>query len=351
LADKRKSRRGWIAGAITVGVGAAVTGAVAAERALIRRDRNRPDPYADEAYGTMHGTSIGPVASHDGTLLNVEEMGAGPTVVLVHGFSLNLTNWHHQMQEFAGEFRLVLYDQRGHGRSGRPPDGELTMEALAQDLDAVLRDAAGDEPVVVVGHSMGGMAALKFAEMFPEAMGTRVRGLVLVDTTSADVMGGLLPGFAHRLQAALMGLEDAAMRALAGRAEHMDRLRTRMSDMVYLGTRLMGFGSKPSPSQVAFVEQMLSEVPSDIWIGLIKAMLGLDVSEALQHIDVPTMVIVGERDKLTPTGAAERIAEGIAGSEFVLMHDVGHMAMLEDPESFNSHLRRFFARVHATTLP
>lgn len=352
MAEKSNRRRnGWIAGAVTLGVGATVAGAVAAQRAIVRRDRARPDPFADEPYGTMHGRLIGPVASHDGTLLNVEEIGSGPTVIFIHGFSLNLTNWHHQMKDFADEIRMVLYDHRGHGRSGRPTDGSLTFEALAQDLDAVIRDAAGEDPVVLVGHSMGGMTALKYCEMYPDAIGKRVRGVVLVDTTSADVMKGVLPGFAHRVQAALVGLEDIAMRALAGRHDHVDRVRARIGDLVYLGTRLMGFGSNPSPSQVAFVEQMLSEVPTDIWLGLINEMLGLDVSEALRHITVPAMVMVGERDKVTPTHAAERIAAGIPGAEFVLMHGVGHMPMLEDHERFNAHLRRFFARVHAQSMP
>lgn len=348
-AEKRKRfrRAGWVTGAVTVGVGAAVAAGIAAERALIRVDRNRPDRFKDEPYGTMHGTSIGPVASFDGTLINVEEIGAGPTVVFAHGFSLNLTNWHHQMTDLATDARLVLFDHRGHGRSGRPATDDLSLEALAKDLDAVVRDASAGEPVVIVGHSMGGMATLKFCEMFPEAIGTRVRGIVLVDTTSADVMKGVLPGVAHRLEAGLMGLEDVALRAMQGRTERMDKMRERASDLVYLGTRLMAFGASPSPAQVAFIERMLSDVPSDVWVGLMRAMMGMDVTHALEHIDVPTMVIVGERDKLTPTRAAQRIADGIPGAEFVLMPGVGHMAMMEDHDVFNAHIRRFLTRVNA----
>src|SRR5687767_44553 len=103
---KRLKRAGWITGAVTLGVGAAVAAGVAAERAIVRRDRRRPDPFAFEEYGTLHGRSIGPVASFDGTLLNVEEIGSGPTVIFAHGFSLNLTNWHHQMKDLASECRL-----------------------------------------------------------------------------------------------------------------------------------------------------------------------------------------------------------------------------------------------------
>jgi pimeloyl-ACP methyl ester carboxylesterase len=350
MANKRKIKRaGWITGAVTLGVGAAVAAGVAAERALIRRDHRRDDPFKDEDYGTLHGTSIGPVASFDGTLLNVEELGSGPTVLFAHGFSLNLTNWHHQMKELAGDARLVLYDQRGHGRSGRPPSDDFSLEALARDLDAVLRDACGDEPAIIVGHSMGGMATLKFCEMFPEALGSRVSGLVLVDTTSADVMKGMLPAIAHRIEAVMMGLGDVGMRALAGRTERVDHVRARVANLVYVGTRLMGFGNEPSPSQVEFVERMLSEVPSDVWLPLMQTMMGMDVTDALPTITVPAQVIVGARDKLTPTGAAQRIAEGIPDADFAVMPNAGHMVMLEEPDAFNRHLRAFFARVWTST--
>src|SRR5256714_8203480 len=166
---------------------------------------------------------------------------------------------------------------------------------------------------------MGGMTALKYCELFPEAIGTRVRGLVLADTTSADLMGGLLPGAARRLQAAVEGLEGITLRALQGRTDNVDRLRARANNLVYLGTRLMGFGHDPSPTQVAFIEKLLSDVPSSVWFKLIPTMLGMDVSRALDAIDVPTLVIAGEKDKLTPLAAAERIADSVSRAVLVVL--------------------------------
>jgi pimeloyl-ACP methyl ester carboxylesterase len=337
-----------ITGAIALGVGAAAAAGVAAERAFLRRERNRPDPYKDEDYGMRHGRSIGPVASFDGTLLNVEEIGTGPTVVFAHGFSLNSTLWHHQIKDLPSDMRLVLYDVRGHGYSGLPPSDDWSLDALAHDMEAVIRDAANREPVIVVGHSMGGMTLLKYVELYPEAIGTRVRGLVLVDTSSADVMGGLLPTTARRAQAAIEGFNEVALRALQGRTDNVDVFRRRTRTLVYLMTRLMGFGSEPSPTQVGFIEKLLSEVPSSVWFKLIPTMLGMDVTRALEAINVPTMVIVGERDKLTPTAAAERIADGIRDSELVVLPDTGHTPMIERPDEFNGLLRRFVARVSAT---
>jgi pimeloyl-ACP methyl ester carboxylesterase len=337
-----------ITGGIALGVGAAVAAGVAAERAFIRRERRRPDPYRDEPYGTLRGTAIGPVAASDGTLLHVEEIGSGPTVVFSHGFSLNSTLWHHQIKDLPAHMRLVLYDHRGHGRSGLPPSDDWSLDALARDLESVIRDASPDEPVVIVGHSMGGMTALRFCELYPDALGSRVRGLVLVDTTSADVMGGLLPSAARRVEVAIQGLQEAAMRALASRADHVDMFRSRAANLVYLGTRLMGFGRNPSQSQVAFVETLLSQVDSHVWLNLLPAMLGLDVREGLRSISTPTLVIVGERDRLTPLSAAEAMAKSIPGSELEVLENAGHTPMLEQHERFNELLVRFIARVEAT---
>lgn len=343
-AGRRKA--GIVTGAIAFGIGTAVAAGVAAERTFVRRDRGRFDPFRDEKYGTVRGRAIGPVASFDGTLLHVEEAGAGPvTIVLSHGFSLSLLQWHHQIQDLAAGARLVLYDHRGHGRSGRPPSDDWSLEALARDLDAVIRDAAGDERVVLLGHSMGGMTVLKYCELFPEAIGTRVAGLILADTTSADVMGGMLPGVARRVEAAFQALQAMTMRALAGQADRVDRLRARAGDLSYLSTRLMGFGPKPSPSHVAFIEWMLSETPSEVWLNLVPTLIGLDVHDALPAIDVPTLVAVGDRDRLTPLHAAERIAGAIPSAELVVFEETGHVPMIEHPDEFNDHVRRFLARV------
>ena len=343
MADKRK-RRGRVAAWTALGVGAAVGAGLLAERALVKRDRRRPDVFAGEPYGKIRGTSIGPVASFDGTLISVEEAGRGPVVVLSHGFSLNLTLWHHQIKDLAKDMRLVLFDHRGHGRSGRAASDDYSLDALARDLDAVIRDAAGDEPVVLVGHSMGGMAVLKYCEMFPAEIGTRVGGLVLVDTTSADVIDGFMPGLPRWVRASMQGVQASALRLLAGRAKHVDRLRRSGSDIAYVGTRLMGFGRDPSPAQIDFLDAMLSEVPSEIWLKIIPSMLALDVSGALPAIDVPTMIMVGSQDRLTPMDAAQRMADALPQAELVVFHGAGHTPMLEVPNQFNARIREFVPR-------
>ena len=335
------------AGVLTVlGAVGLVAAGIAAERVFVRRDRRRPDPFKDEPYGSIRGKPIGPVETSDGTLIHVEEAGSGPvTLVLSHGFSLNSALWHHQIKGLADDARLVMLDHRGHGRSARAATGDWGLDALAQDIDAVVRATTKDEPVVLVGHSMGGMAVLHYCEAFPEMIGTRVRGLVLADTTSADVMSGMMPGVARRIEALMQGLQEAAMRALQGRADSVDRFRMNGNNIGYIGARFMGFGPKPSPTQVMWVDRMLAETPSDVWVSLIPAMYAFDLIHALPSITVPVLIIVGEHDRLTPPHAAERMAAALPDSELVVLEGAGHTSMAERPDEFNEHLRAFIARV------
>lgn len=345
MADKKKVVQ--ITGLVAASLGAIVTGAAIGTRAYVTRDRRREDRFKDERYGSLRGKPVGALASFDGTLLNVSEIGSGPTIVMSHGLSLSTPIWHHQISDLAADARLVMYDQRGHGRSAEPTTEDYSLDALARDLDAVIAEAAPDEQVILLGHSMGGMAILRYAEMFPIEMKERIRGIILADTTSADVMGGMMPGAARRVSAFIQMAQAASMRALIGQAERFDRARARGRSVAYLTTRVMGFGPHPSPAQVNFVEALLAEVPTGVWVRMLPAILGHDVSEALPFIDVPVLVITGAHDRLTPIDAATRIAEAIPSAELEILEHAGHTSMLEQPDEFNALVRRFLARVTA----
>jgi pimeloyl-ACP methyl ester carboxylesterase len=319
---------------------------MAAERLLVGRARTKPDPENREGLGTLGGTPKEPVVSFDGTRLHVEQAGAGPAIVFVHGYSLNLTTWHYQIRDLAKQYRLVLYDGRGHGKTGQPATDDWSLEALARDLRAVIQATSG--PLVLCGHSMGGMTILKLCDLFPELLGGEIAGIVLVDTTSADVTGGLLPGKLRYLRAATQAAQEAILTAVTSLDPRgVDRLRRSATDLAWLLVRRMGFGPKASPAQVAFVEKVLSDTPAETWLGLLPALAGLDVSEVLPKIDVPTLIVVGSHDKLTPPGSAERIAAGIRHAEVVKISGAGHMAMLEAPLTFNARLRRFLRSLQA----
>ena len=327
---------GLVAGGLLLGVGAGIT----LERTLVRRDRRRDDPEAGEPFGRIRGTPA-IVTSHDGTKLHVEELGSGPCLVFAHGFSLTQDAWHYQRRDLPDRFRCVFFDQRGHGRSGQPRRDDYSLEALARDLRAVLV-WTGEERVVVIAHSMGGMATLKFAELFPEELGNRVAGLALVGSTYLDTVRGMTAAVtargAYRAQRALI---TGAFRFMGQDPVRANQLRRRGSDLGYLGTRLFGFGSEPSPSQVAFIDRTLAGTDVEVWAKVFPSLIDFDLSEVLDTLRLPALIAVGDKDRITPPTAARHMAEKIPGARLLVLEDAGHCAFLEEHEVLDAELAAF----------
>jgi pimeloyl-ACP methyl ester carboxylesterase len=333
---------GLLAGGLLLGVGAGVT----LERALVGRDRRRDDPEAGEPFGRIRGTPA-KLTSHDGTRLHVEELGQGPCLVFAHGFSLTQDAWHYQRRDLPGRFRCVYYDQRGHGRSGRPRKGDYSLQALATDLKAVL-DWTGEERVVVVAHSMGGIATLQFAEQFPEELGGRVAGVVLVGSTYVDTVRGMTAAVSAWGAAwAQRTLITGAFRFMGQDPMRAQQLRRRGSDLGYLGTRLFGFGSNPSPSQVAFVDRTLAGTDVEVWAKVFPSLVDFDLSESLAAVGVPALIVTGDKDRLTPPAAARFMAEKIPGSRLLILEDAGHCAFLERHQVLDAEIAAFAGEVLA----
>jgi pimeloyl-ACP methyl ester carboxylesterase len=327
---------GLLAGGLLLGVGAGVT----LERTLVGRDRRREDPEAGEPFGAIRGRPA-KVTSHDGTRLHVEELGQGPCLVFAHGFSLTQDAWHYQRRDLPARYRCVFFDQRGHGRSGRPRRDDYSLEALAGDLEAVL-DWTGEERVVVVAHSMGGIAALQFAEQHPLELGSRVAGLVLVGSTYVDTVRGMTAAVSAWGAAwAQRTLITGAFRFMGQDPVRAQQLRRRGSDLGYLGTRLFGFGSNPSPSQVAFVDRTLAGTDVEVWAKVFPSLVDFDLSESLAAVRVPALIATGDKDRLTPPAAARHMAEQIPGSRLLILEDAGHCAFLEEHEVLDAEIAAF----------
>jgi pimeloyl-ACP methyl ester carboxylesterase len=324
---------GLVLGGLVLGVGAGI----AAERVLVGRDRRRPDTEAGEQFGTLRGNPA-MVTSRDGTQLHVEELGSGPCLVFSHGFSLTQDAWHYQRRDLPAEFRCVFFDQRGHGRSGRPANHDFSLDALAADLAAVL-DWTGEERVVLVAHSLGGIAALKLAEVEPERMGGQVAALALVDSTYSDALKGMSAAVTAR--GALTAQRAAikfAFKFFGQDPVRAAQLRRRGSDLGYLGTRLFGFGSKPSPGQVAYIDRMLAGTDIEVWAKVFPSLIDFDLSHVLEQLDLPVLVAVGDADRLTPPASARHMAEAIPGARLLILEDAGHLAFLEEHEAFDAEL-------------
>jgi pimeloyl-ACP methyl ester carboxylesterase len=359
-------RRAGLFGAVVGVVAAGVATGIAVERALVRRTRDgNPDPCAVEPFGHLPYDETCTVTAPDGTDLYVEvvepadgveldadfaarALGAPPpepTVVFVHGFCLDMGTFHFQRKELTrrGEYRMVFYDQPGHGRSGKLEAGDYELTALAHALRAVLDATTPDGPIVLVGHSMGGMTIMAFAELYPELFGDRVSGVVLMATSGGrleEVKLGL-PSVAAKVSTPILPL----VRGRAGAV--VDRARAASSDLAWLLTRRYGFGNpRPSPALVSYVEQMNSRTSAETVARYLRTLYSHDRHPALAALRAtPTLVIVGDKDMITPLTHSQEIVRHLPEAEFVTVPDSGHVVMLEHADEVNKALNEFLDKI------
>jgi pimeloyl-ACP methyl ester carboxylesterase len=333
----RWRRLSSVAGLAT-GIAAASAGAViAAEKVAVGRIRLRPDPARDEPFGELHGRVVDVVAD-DGVRLHVEVSGpddAPVTIVFCHGYTLSMQTWHYQQRDLAAEARLVLWDQRSHGRSGRSDPAHISIGQLGRDLAAVLTATApGAGPVVLVGHSMGGMTIMALAEQQPELFGGQVGGVCLISTAAhlADATGWL-PG---PLRPVARWAAPAVLRGSASgrRADLTEWIRGAAGDLAFLSTRFIAFGDpNVSPAVIDFLERVIRATPIDVVADFYLALAEHDKRGALATIGkVPTVVLAGEQDRLIPAKQTAALAAAIPGAFLVTVPDAGHVLQLEWPE-------------------
>ncbi|MCA2218623.1 alpha/beta fold hydrolase [Jidongwangia harbinensis] len=353
MSTARSSRRAKRVGLVGAVVGVAAAGlatAFAVERALVRKSLNAPgDPYRDEEFGEQPFDSELTVTAADGTDLHVEIVEPGtaagrPTVVFVHGFALDMGTFYFQRQAMSrhGRNRLVFYDQPGHGRSSRLRSGNYDIAALGKSLAAILDATVPDGPIILVGHSMGGMTIMAFAEQYPEWFGRRVTGVVLISTSAGLIDKTKLgvPTLVARASAPFFPVWTGATR-IGGNV--IDRARIASADLAWLLTRRYGFGdSRPSPSLVTFVEQMNSKTSAETLTKYLHTLYSHNRFPALSALaGVPVLVLVGTKDYLTPVTHSEEILRHLPEAQLVKIDNSGHVVMLEKADDVNEALLSF----------
>ena len=337
---------GGLAGAIAVGAAAGL----AAERYAIGRTRLAPDPEADEPFFHLPADRVRRVVADDGVPLHVEEVGparAAVTVVFCHGYTQQSAVWHYQRRALAADNpgKLVFWDQRSHGKSGRSSSSHATIEQLGRDLSAVLAACAPTGKVILVGHSMGGMTIMALAHLYPEMFGTRVVGVALLATST-----GKLASVTFGLPAVFEGVNRRVLpwltRGMQTRPGTFEKGRRFGTDVAFVGARRLAFGSKDvSPSHVEFVEQMLAQTPVDVIAEFYDTFMDHDALAWLGVLQsVETLVLVGSNDKITPEDHSREIAAALPSAQLVVVEGAGHMLQLERAALVNLHLLALLRR-------
>lgn len=344
-AGGRKARTaGLMAGVAGLGAVSTAAGVSAAKALRLRKIR---DVYEGEDFALLEADRGCVVTTPDGIPLVVREVGpvtAPLTVVFAHGFCMRMGSFHFQRAALAKRWgeqvRMVFYDQRGHGQSADAPIDTYTVEQLGRDLETILQVMAPKGPVVLVGHSMGGMTVLSHARQFPQQYGRRIVGVALISSAAEGLPRSPLGEI----------LQNPALEAVRFAARYAPKLvhRTRGAARAVLRPILKtaSFGDEDvSPSLAAFNEAMIHDTAIATLVEFLHALEVHDESAALPVLArVPTLIACGDRDLLTPVKHSEDMAAALPDSTLVIVPGTGHLVQMERPEVINDALVRLVER-------
>ena len=296
-------------------------------------------------------TQTSRVRADDGTELHVETdpaPGAGLSVVLVHGFTANLEEFALQRETLRGRATTVLYDCRGHGRSRRGRVRHPSIDQLGRDLGAVLDQAVPPGPVVLLGHSMGGMTIMSLARQRPELFGTRVAGAFLLATSSGGLVEQGAVGVAVRVLRRLRLLQLYLV-LLTLWAPLLERFRKRgtRSGRAFYRRALFGLDDA-TPETVAQVQALLEQTPLPVVAAFYRTLLDHDEHAALEVLHpLPVTLLVGTHDRLTPLSHSQRMAEALPDAELVVVPGAGHSVNITRREVVDEALLRLLDRTQS----
>ncbi|MBW3560095.1 MAG: alpha/beta hydrolase [Proteobacteria bacterium] len=304
---------------------------------ILAKGNGRNDPPIQRGEGrTIQGA--------DGSQIRLEQFGRadGPAIVLTHGWGLDSTVWRYARKDLGERFKLLVWDLPGLGRSGQPGDGRYTLERFGDDLRAVA-DAAGG-PVVLVGHSIGGMTSQTLAGLRPEVLGDKVKGIVLVNTThmrpsKTTFMSGLVDGL-YPVASIFLRLQ-IPLAPLAW----LVKWQSYLSGQAHIATRIGGFGKHVTRGQLEHITRLSTKANPAVEAKGVFAMQGWDITPKLPGVKVPVLVLAGDKDLITKHEAGETIARTIPGARLKTMPGCGHMGFYELPSEYNREIGAFAEEV------
>ncbi|MGW0245832.1 alpha/beta fold hydrolase [Nocardia goodfellowii] len=285
-----------------------------------------------------------PVTTRDGARLRVHSYGPknAPAIVLVHGWTCAIEYWNAQINAFAGEYRVIAYDQRGHGAS-EFGSSELSMDLLADDLAAVLDATLGaDERAVLVGHSLGGMTLQAWAGRYPEQVPARARAVLLTNTAAAHLIFETTVVPLFNRPARLLKLKVPLPFLLGRYGLGCPIVFPPIAPVKWLFARQI-MSTAAEGDLLDFSLNIVRSCPA-----LVRARFGfllaeMDLGESARKLVVPTTIVAGSFDDMTPVAHAEHIAEMLRQTgSFVRMTvlPTGHLGNTEAYEQFNDELAR-----------
>jgi pimeloyl-ACP methyl ester carboxylesterase len=319
-------------------------------RLFLGHTRNAPSP--DEPPRQTREGAVQRLPRPDGSELQVECYGPadGPPLILTHGWGMNSTEWYYLKQRLCDHFRLIVWDLPGLGLSTRPANHDYSVEKFARDLEAVL-GLAGDRPAILMGHSIGGMITLTFCRLFPEALRTRVAGLVLVHTTYTNpvrtVKGAKLYTALERPVLVPLLYLTIWLAPLVWLMNWLSYL----NGTAHLSTKQSGFAGTETWDQIAFATSFQPIASPAVLARGMFGMLAYDATATVRTIAIPTLVVPGDRDPVCLPEASERMHQEMKSAHLTPLAPAKHMGLLEHHAHFVEHIAEFAHTCFQTNSP
>lgn len=295
-------------------------GAVATVLNGRQRTHRRRRRGEEVEFGSVHSPAL-TVMSSDGVTLNVEIDEAErktPTLIFLHGWVENIDLWHYQRLALRGRVRMVFVDLRSHGRSGRSYSDNSSLDEIADDVMTVIKQIVPRGPIVLIGHSMGGMAIMKLAQLRPELFGGRVKGVVLLGTS-----GGRLMRNSPVLRRLVPLLRTGAPLLDWGRRFNS-----------YSVIRRWALGPNAAERHVDMANEMILTAPTHVLSDFYPNFVDLDLTSGFEAIARARVTVIGgTADQLTPIKHSRRLADQITDAKLIVLKDAGHMMMFEEHQT------------------
>ncbi|MEV6273826.1 alpha/beta hydrolase [Nocardia sp. NPDC051832] len=335
---------------------AGVVGALAGAHALRRLGARvlwpaRRDEYRDEDFTLFDRDRAGTVLTDDEVRLATRTCGpdnAPVTVIFVHGFCNSMESFHFQRRDlekrWGASVRLVFFDLRGHGHSGAPSTESCTVAQLGRDVAAVLEATTPTGPVVLVGHSLGGMAVLAAAAQFPRLFASRVIGVGLLSTAAAEVTSAGITQLLRNpaIDGFRLAVHTAPTLVQAGRSI----VRQVITPILHVSS----YRGPVSPTLSRFTTLMIDRTPIETVVKFLKVFELHDESAALPALaDLPVLIVTGLHDLVIPFRNSRALHRDLPGSELILLREAAHMPHLQFPDIVNEALHHLMIRAGALT--
>jgi pimeloyl-ACP methyl ester carboxylesterase len=339
----------WIAGTLVAtswlasGIGMLAWSLLGRQIVLAMYPRGADEPRA------ARSTESTIIEAPDGSRLHIEMEGPvdKPVLILTHGWALNSTAWYYVRKELARNHRLVLWDLPGLGRSTQPADGRYSVERLAEDLRSVIAHT-GEQPVTLVGHSIGGFMMLTLARLHPELMRHKIKGMVFMDTTHTWPLNTVMASGLMKLLRWPLIEPLLLLTILLWPLMWLSNLQSYLNGTSHLVNRFSSLSRGVTRGQLEYGTRFnIKDKPNVIAKGL-RAVLRWDETPTPASITVPVRVLAGDADRVTKPEAGRAISEMAPDADFILIAPAGHNGLLEQGRQYGAAIADFVARIHRT---